>query len=243
MAEKAEKKEPEKGKGDKAGEHGEEKAGGGGLLSKTPVLLGVAMLLQAVVLFAGFKLFGGGPKKAAGVETAAVVDGDAKAEGEKGEGDKAAAEGHGGDSHGGDAKPADGHGEDAHASGDAHGEGGGDGHAAAPAHKDKKKSVELKVVEFRAPNKQSGRMFLYDVAICIAVRGPAEDKAKSMLADNDARVKDRIRTIIAQSPPEKLAEPGLETLRRQVKYQLDQILGESVVDEVFVPRCIPFPVD
>jgi flagellar basal body-associated protein FliL len=235
MSEKAEKKEPEKGKGEKAGKHGGEKAAGGGLLSKTPVLLGIAMLLQAVVLFAGFKLLGGGPKKASGVETAAVTDGDAKADGDK------SADGHGGDAHGSDAKPADGHGDDAHGSGDAHGEGGGD-HAAPATHRDKK-TVELKVVEFRAPNKQSGRMFLYDVAICISVRGPMEDRAKSVLADNDARVKDRIRTIIAQSPPEKLAEPGLETLRRQVKYQLDQILGENVIDEVFVPRCIPFPVD
>jgi hypothetical protein len=237
MAEKAEKKEPEKGKDGKAGEHGDEKAGGG-LLSKTPVLLGIAMLLQAIVLFAGFKLLGGGPKKAAGVETAAVTDGggDAKADGDK------SADGHGGDAHGGDAKPADGHGEDAHASGDGHGEGSGDGHAAAASHKGKR-SVELKVVDFRAPNKQSGRMFLYDVAICISVRGAMEDKAKSVLADNDARVKDRIRTIIAQSPPEKLAEPGLETLRRQVKYQLDQIVGDNVIDDVFVPKCIPFPVD
>ena len=59
-------------------------------------------------------------------------------------------------------------------------------------------------------------------------------------------IKDRIRTIIAQSDPEKLgggSEPGLETLRRQVKYQLDEIVGEGVIDEVVVPKCIPFPVN
>jgi len=59
-------------------------------------------------------------------------------------------------------------------------------------------------------------------------------------------IKDRIRTIIAQSDPEKLgggSEPGLETLRRQVKYQLDEIVGEKIVDEVLVPRCIPFRTD
>jgi len=53
----------------------------------------------------------------------------------------------------------------------------------------------------------------------------------------------RIRTIIAQSDTEKLgggSEPGLETLRRQVKYQLDEIIGEGMVEEVLVPRCIPF---
>ena len=59
-------------------------------------------------------------------------------------------------------------------------------------------------------------------------------------------ITDRVRTIIAQSDPEKLgggSEPGLETLRRQVKYQLDEIVGEGVVEEVLVPRCIPFRTD
>jgi len=59
-------------------------------------------------------------------------------------------------------------------------------------------------------------------------------------------IQDRIRTIIAQSDPEKLSgglEPGLETLRRQVKYQLDEIIGPEMIDEVLVPRCIPFRTD
>ena len=52
--------------------------------------------------------------------------------------------------------------------------------------------------------------------------------------------------IIAGIDPQKLngaVEPGLETLRRQVKYQLDQIVGEHVIEEVLVPRCIPYRTD
>jgi flagellar basal body-associated protein FliL len=59
-------------------------------------------------------------------------------------------------------------------------------------------------------------------------------------------IQDRVRTIMAQSDPEKLgggSEPGLETLRRQVKYQLDEIIGEGMIEEVLVPRCIPFRTD
>jgi hypothetical protein len=32
-------------------------------------------------------------------------------------------------------------------------------------------------------------------------------------------------------------------LRRQVKYQLDEIIGEEMISEVLVPRCIPFRTD
>lgn len=168
-----------------------------GMLGKTPVLLGTVMVLEAAVLFAGFKMLGGGgPASAAGADLAM-------------------------------------------SEGDPHGPKGGKGG-------DKKKSVELLVLEFKAPNKASGRTFLYDVSIYVVTRGEHEKHVKDTLKEREALIKDRIRTIIAQSDPEKLtggSEPGLETLRRQVKYQLDIIVGEGVIEEVLVPKCIPFRAD
>ncbi len=109
-----------------------------------------------------------------------------------------------------------------------------------------KSTVEIQVVDFRAPNKMSGRTFLYDVSIFLVTKSEFADKVKDTISSRDALIKDRIRTIIAQSDPDKLgggSEPGLETLRRQVKYQLDEICGDGMVDEVLVPRCIPFRTD
>jgi flagellar basal body-associated protein FliL len=77
-------------------------------------------------------------------------------------------------------------------------------------------------------------------------RGEHEAKVTETLKSRAALIKDRIRTIISQIDPEKLGggqEPGLETLRRQVKHQLDEILGEGIIDEVLVPKCIPFRTD
>ncbi|MCC7350743.1 MAG: hypothetical protein IT446_09255 [Phycisphaerales bacterium] len=125
----------------------------------------------------------------------------------------------------------------------AHGEGGeGEGHGAV----DKRKTVEINVIDFKTPNRQTGRLFLYDVSIFVVTKGEFADKLKEMIKDREALIKDRIRTIIAVSDPEKLgggSEPGLETLRRQVKYQLDEIIGEGMIDEVLIPRCTPFRVD
>jgi flagellar basal body-associated protein FliL len=219
MAEKAEKK-PEAPaapaeKKDHGKDHGKEVApaaaggGGGGIFTKLPVLLGGVMLIEAVVLFAGFKFIGGGsPRAAAGAELAAA---------EHGEG-------------GGESK----------------GEGGEKGEKGEGKSVDKKAPVEIPVVDFRAPNKLSGRTFLYDVSIFVVTKGEHQDKVKAMISSRDALIKDRVRTIIAQSDPEKLgggSEPGLETLRRQVKYQLDEIIGDGLIDEVLVPRCIPFRAD
>jgi flagellar basal body-associated protein FliL len=191
-------------------------AKGGGIaamLGKTPVMLGGVMLLEAVVLFAGFKFLGSGaPKAAAGAEVAT-------------------------DEHGGGGASAEGHGE---------GEHGGGGGAGGAAVTDKKKSYEVEVITFRAPNKLSGRTFIYDVSIYAVCKGTNQKLVEDTIKDKKNLITDRVRTIIAQTDPEKLgggSEPGLETLRRQVKYQLDQIVGTGVIDEVLVPRCIPFRTD
>jgi flagellar basal body-associated protein FliL len=182
-------------------------ASNGGLLAKTPVLLGGAMIIEAAVLFAGFKFLGGGhPMTAAGAELTTEEKVESSEGGEKGEKGK---------------------------------EG-----AAAPV--DKKKAVEVPVVELKAPNKVSGRTFLYDIKITILTKGAHQEKVEETIKRYQGLIQDRIRTIIAQSDPEKLggaSEPGLETLRRQVKYQLDEIVGEGLIDEILVPRCIPFRTD
>ena len=194
MADKPKKPNPAAEKKDTA------KAAGGGLLSKTPMLMGGAMIIEAVVLFSGFKFLGAGaPHPAQGAE---LVDGTATGK----DGDKTA-----------------------------------DGATAGAA-----KTAEVQLVDFKAPNKQSGRTFLYDVSIYVTVKADDEAKITDQIKDADALIRDRIRTIIAESDPDKLgggSEPGLETFRRQVKFQLDQIFGPGLVQEVLVPRCIPYRTD
>lgn len=189
------------------------KSGAGGLFAKTPVLLGIAMVLEAIVLFAGFKFLGGGPKAAVAVNLG---------------GDEKAADSHGG---GGSGESAGGHGEKSHGK---------------PGSGDKRQLVEVNVVDIKAPNTQNGRRYLYDVSVFITVRGELEQKVKDALKQREVMIKDRMRTLIAQMDPEKLgggSEPGLETLRRQVKTQLEIIIGDDMIDEVLVPKCIPFRAD
>jgi flagellar basal body-associated protein FliL len=205
---------------DAHGGEAKKKGGIGALLTKLPVLLGGVMVIEAAVLFGAFKMFGGSPALVAGAELHADPHGE---HGEDDEGEEPAA-----------------------AAGEAGGHGGGEGDKAAGPVYVAKRKYNLSVIEFRAPNKVSGRMFLYDVQIDAQVLGANAAKVKAKLESRKALISDRVRTIIAQSDPEKLngqAEPGLETLKRQVKVQLEEIVGEGLIDEVLVPRCIPFRAD
>jgi flagellar basal body-associated protein FliL len=168
----------------------------GGFLTKLPVLIGGVMIVEAVVLFAGFKFLGSGAKSASADLVADIS--------KKGD----------------------------------------DGDKSGPA--DAGKTVEVELLDGKFPNKQNGRTFLYDVHFRLSVKTEAADKVKKIITDRSALIEDRIRTIIAQSDPEKLnggSEPGLETLKRQVKYQLDEIVGDGLIDEVLVPQCIGFRTD
>jgi flagellar basal body-associated protein FliL len=190
--------------------HGAAKGGGGigGLLAKTPVMLGGVMILEAAVLFAGFKFLGGGP----GPVGASVITEDSGAGGEHGEAAK--------DEHGNPIPGA--------------------------SHGPKGKTAEVQVLDFKAQNEKTGRKLLYDVSLFVVVKTEVESQVKETIKARDALIKDRVRTIIAQNDPEKLgggSEPGLETLRRQVKHQLDEIVGDGLVEEVLIPRCIPFRTD
>lgn len=252
MSDHAEKKEEKKPEGDGHGGEAKKKGGIGALLTKLPVLLGGAMTIEAAVILVAFKLLAGGPKQAdAGVDLA--DHGEAKTESK--EGDAKEEGGHGAPAkeeagHGAPAKEEGGHGAPAKAEG-GHGEakegehGGGSKEPEADPI-DPKKQYEVPVVEFRAPNKIGGKTFLYDVSIFAVVRGKNKTQVESAMKERGALIKDRVRTIIAQSDPEKLgggAEPGLETLRRQVRSALEKVVGDGLIDEILVPRCIPFRTD
>jgi flagellar basal body-associated protein FliL len=187
--------------GSHAPEEKKSSGGGGGagaaILKSTPTLLGVVMLVEALVLFAGFKMFNPSPQSAGADEVSSEegTNGSVRGISVKGE---------------------------------------------------KKKVIELNVLEFKAPNKQTGRLFLYDVSVFVTVKTEFKERVEAAFKEREATIKDRVRTIISQSDPEKLGggtEPGLETLRRQVKHQLDEIIGDGMIEEVLIPRCIPYRQD
>ena len=104
--------------------------------------------------------------------------------------------------------------------------------------------TEVKLVEAMLPNNVGGRLFYYDLGVVVKVDDKNKVKITELFAEREAETKDHIRAIIASSDPKALAEPGLETLRRQIAYQLDETLGKDgkgLIKEVLIPKCTPRP--
>ena len=108
-----------------------------------PVLLGGVMIIEAVVLFAGFKFLAAarrsGRRRGAG-RPRKSLHADAKAGGAGGTGARAWREGD------------------------------------APPSVDKKKAVEINVVDFKRPTSRAGRTFLYDVTIFAVTKGRIQER-------------------------------------------------------------------
>jgi flagellar basal body-associated protein FliL len=102
------------------------------------------------------------------------------------------------------------------------------------------KDVEVKLLAETFPNNVSGRLYLYNLQVVAKVDEKNKTRATDLFAERDAETRDRIRTIIASSDPKSLNEPGLETLRRQISYQLEQDLGKEgkdLIKDILIPKC------
>jgi flagellar basal body-associated protein FliL len=103
------------------------------------------------------------------------------------------------------------------------------------------RDVEVKLIADRLPNSQSGRQYLYDLQVVVKVSDKNKAKVTELFAEREAEIRDQVRTIIASSDPNSLMEPGLETLRRKISYQLEQVVGKDLLKEVLIPKCTFIP--
>jgi len=120
------------------------------------------------------------------------------------------------------------------------GHGGGTDAGAAGVPQD----VELSVVKFKAPNMKSGRLFLYDIEVYAKTKKDRSETLKKLLDNYKATLEDRLGRVVRAAEPQDLQEDGLETIRRQVRHEVGQVVGdEKLIDEILIPKCTPFKVD
>ncbi len=88
-----------------------------------------------------------------------------------------------------------------------------------------------------AVNSRDGRPYVYHVEVTALVRQSKKDTAKMLVEARGATIRDRIDTVLRNADPKILAEPGLETLRRQLKSEFDRIAkDEKLIEEVLITK-------
>ncbi|MCL2646552.1 MAG: hypothetical protein FWD61_06045 [Phycisphaerales bacterium] len=107
------------------------------------------------------------------------------------------------------------------------------------------KDVEIELLDAHLPNRLSGggSLYIYDLQVVTTAEKSNETKLTELCKERKASIQDRIRTIVASADPKTLSEPGLETLRRQIAYQVEEAVGKELIKEVLIPKCTPMRGD
>ena len=62
-----------------------------------------------------------------------------------------------------------------------------------------------------------------------------KEQVTKLIEDNSTQLKDRIRTLVASSQPDHIRDPRLQVIKREIKMEIDKIIGEGHIDEVLIP--------
>lgn len=96
---------------------------------------------------------------------------------------------------------------------------------------------EVFVTDLIASNAQSGRVFVYQISIHAVVDTEIASQTEKFFKFRRNTIDDRLGRLIRASDPKYLDEPGLETMKRQVKHELDQIIkDENIISQILFPE-------
>lgn len=108
-----------------------------------------------------------------------------------------------------------------------------------PAQRLEQMDAELGLVDCDAINRKSGHPVVVHVSLSVRVAPANQEHAGRLIAKRQDTLKDRVQMILRRADPQYLNEPNLDTIKRQIKHELDAILGdEELVLEVLIPQML-----
>jgi flagellar basal body-associated protein FliL len=101
---------------------------------------------------------------------------------------------------------------------------------------------EFDVASLRVLNRNGPRAMLYSVRIVITAPASKKDKMEEFLKSRKSTIEDVISQVLRSAEEKYMAEPGLETLRRQLRFEINSLLkDDTVIDQVLIPEFTPLP--
>ncbi len=99
--------------------------------------------------------------------------------------------------------------------------------------------VEIDIADCKPSNKMSGKLILFQMRTSALIAAVDLENVTTLLESKGGRIRDRINFVIRSADPKHLNEPGLETIKRRIKNELDRLLGdERLIKEVLVPELL-----
>ena len=99
--------------------------------------------------------------------------------------------------------------------------------------------VELTLCEISAFNSKEGRLYVYNADISVLVASEDREKIERFIEVREQSIKDRIQYVFRLADPKDLNDPSLETLKRQLRFEFNNLLGgKELITEVLIPKLL-----
>jgi len=97
--------------------------------------------------------------------------------------------------------------------------------------------AEVVIAVTDATNNVAGRLHVYHIEVSALVAAADKGQLEKLVQERESTIRDRINVVMRGADPKHLNEPGLETVRRQIKFELDKIFPEdSLILELLIPK-------
>lgn len=99
--------------------------------------------------------------------------------------------------------------------------------------------VEIDIGECRPSNRSTGKLISFQIRVAVLVTATNMEQVKAIVDVRQGRIRDRINFVFRSAEPNHLNEPGMETLKRRIKAELDRILeSPELIQEVIIPEML-----
>lgn len=97
--------------------------------------------------------------------------------------------------------------------------------------------MEIELAECRPSNKMGGKLIAFHIRVSGLVSSKDFEAVKEMVETKQGRIEDSVNIVIRSSEPKHFNEPGLETIKRRLKKELDRILNDpELIKGVLIPQ-------
>lgn len=102
-----------------------------------------------------------------------------------------------------------------------------------------KDDVELVVCEVSTFNRKEGRVYVYNAEISVLVATEDQERIAEFIKARELSIKDRVQVVIRSADPADFNDPGLQSIKRQVLHELNNLLGgKELIKEVLIAKLL-----
>jgi len=98
---------------------------------------------------------------------------------------------------------------------------------------------EVELATCKTVNSVAGKLVALQLRVSALVPQSQVEAVKTLATAKKDRIHDRVNFVFRSAEPSQIKEPGLDTIKRRIKHELDEIFGdEKLIIDVLLPEFI-----